>query len=169
VFMKECARFLIYDRRDTYCLLRYRAGLYRTSGSCAYPTNPYTSFPSPANRHVTHVPAQDNREPLWPSGYKKTTTHGLIASLNQFRNFLVSNTTVNSQHPWLNQNSSLVQSSGVEIVINKGGVISVMNVLGSPVRLPIYYFPLLKSICSFGTWLMTIRPYDSLPITPRQL
>lgn len=104
---------------------------------------------------ATHDSVQDNREPLWPSGYKDTTTHGLIASLNQFRNFLVSNTTVNSQHPWLYQNSTFLQNSDVEIVVSKGGVISIVNVLGSPVSTcPTHCLP-RRGIGSLKTWLMT--------------
>lgn len=74
----------------------------------------------------------DNREPLWPSAYSTSSmAYRTIASLNQFRNYLVSNATA---QPWIHQNSTIVSTGNgqVEIVVNKGGVISVMNTLGSP-------------------------------------
>lgn len=79
---------------------------------------------------------QYNREPLWPSDYAKTPTYQTIAVLNQFRNFLISKSANDSASGgWLDQNSTLVHSSAVDVVINKGGVISIMNTLGSPVSL----------------------------------
>lgn len=82
---------------------------------------------------------QYNREPLWPSDYTKTPAYQTIAVLNQFRNFLISKSANDSASGgWLDQNSTLVHSSAVDVVINKGGVISIMNTLGSPVSFCVF-------------------------------
>ncbi|KAF8311135.1 alpha-amylase [Clavulina sp. PMI_390] len=75
-----------------------------------------------------------NREPLWPSAYNTSTFgHGTIAVLNQFRNYLVSNvSSTTSGGAWLDQKSKVLNWGSVDLVISKGGVISVMNSLGSP-------------------------------------
>lgn len=86
-----------------------------------------------------------NREPLWPSGYKNTSTYQLIGTLNkvrfglrsiyhyifnppQFRNFLI------ASHPdWVTSPSEVISTSPVGISTLKGNVISVMTAIGSPV------------------------------------
>jgi len=68
-----------------------------------------------------------NREPLWPSGYKNTSTYQLITTLNKFRNFLVKN------YPdWVTSPSEVISTSPVGISILKGNVVSIMTTIGSP-------------------------------------
>lgn len=59
-----------------------------------------------------------------------------IATLNRFRNFLVSDI---SQHNWLAQNSTVVSYDDTDLIINKGGVILALNTLGSPVSINTVY------------------------------
>ncbi|KIJ17255.1 alpha-amylase [Paxillus involutus ATCC 200175] len=76
-----------------------------------------------------------NREPLWTSGYANTTTYQLMSTLNQFRNFLVSNSE------WVDSSMEVLTSTVDGIAILKGDVISVMTNIGSPpknVSIPVY-------------------------------
>lgn len=68
-----------------------------------------------------------NREPLWPSGYKKTSAYEFIASLNQIRNYLVNTSTT-----WLTSPTQILTTSANGISIMKGDVVSVMTTIGSP-------------------------------------
>jgi alpha-amylase len=69
-----------------------------------------------------------NREPLWPSKYTKGPTYQLIATLNQFRNFLV------NKADWVQKPTEVLTSSPHGIAILKGSVISVMTNIGSPAQ-----------------------------------
>ena len=86
---------------------------------------------------------QWNREPLWTSGYAETSTYQLISTLNQvtpviqvnvalikplqFRNFLIGHTN------WVNSSMEVLTSTDVGIAILKGGIITVLTNIGSPV------------------------------------
>jgi len=67
-----------------------------------------------------------NREPLWPSNYKKTDAYGLMTTLNQLRNFL-GNTT-----DWLKQETQVLTTSPYGMGVMKGPVISIVTNIGSP-------------------------------------
>ncbi|KAF8894428.1 glycoside hydrolase family 13 protein [Infundibulicybe gibba] len=67
-----------------------------------------------------------NREPLWPSKYAKTDAYGLIATLNQLRNFLVNTTD------WLSQESQILTQSPYGLGFMRGDVITVVTNIGSP-------------------------------------
>ncbi|KAF9653890.1 alpha-amylase [Thelephora ganbajun] len=67
-----------------------------------------------------------NREPLWPSGYKNTTTYQLITTLNKLRNFMIKSSD------WLTSPSAVISTTPVGISIMKGNVVSVMTTIGSP-------------------------------------
>lgn len=83
-----------------------------------------------------------NREPLWPSQYHDNDAVRLIASINQFRNFLVSNALEpidgNMSHTaadWLHQSSQVLSHTEQEIVLARGPVISVLTGRGSAVSM----------------------------------
>ncbi|KAI0798094.1 alpha-amylase [Abortiporus biennis] len=68
-----------------------------------------------------------NREPLWTSNYTNSSAYEMIASLNQFRNFLI-----NSTSDWLQSRTDVLTTSDVGIAIQKGDVISILTNIGSP-------------------------------------
>ncbi|KAI0928231.1 hypothetical protein AcW1_005538 [Taiwanofungus camphoratus] len=68
-----------------------------------------------------------NREPLWPSGYKNTTTYQLMTTLNKLRNFLV-----NGKSGWLNSSAEVLSTSPYGIGIMKGEVVTILTNIGSP-------------------------------------
>ncbi|KAH7341568.1 alpha-amylase [Rhizoctonia solani] len=78
-----------------------------------------------------------NREPLWPSKHLQNNGTRLIASLNQFRNFLVASavksidglTSVTAD--WLHEPSQVLSHTEHEIVLARGPVISVLTGRGS--------------------------------------
>ncbi|THH31745.1 hypothetical protein EUX98_g2435 [Antrodiella citrinella] len=69
-----------------------------------------------------------NREPLWPSKYENTTAAQMIATLNQFRNFLVLNATGD----WLHSDVQVLTTDEHGLAIMKGEVVSVLTNIGSP-------------------------------------
>jgi len=69
-----------------------------------------------------------NREPLWPSLYKITPTYNFIATLNQFRNFIVNTTD------WVKQEAQILTLSPQGMAIMKGPVISIVTNIGSPAQ-----------------------------------
>jgi len=87
-----------------------------------------------------------NREPLWISGYAKTPAYSLIATFNQFRNFLV-----NASGDWLHSDTQILTSSPYGIAIMKGNVISVLTNIGSPPQ--------------NGTSISVYTPWDSSTAT----
>ncbi|CAE6375269.1 unnamed protein product [Rhizoctonia solani] len=77
-----------------------------------------------------------NREPLWPSKYLDNNATRFIASLNQFRNFLVASAvTLNgSSSPtsdWLYQSTQVLSYTEHDIVLARGPVISILTGRGS--------------------------------------
>lgn len=66
-----------------------------------------------------------NREPLWISGYQETDAYKFIKRLNQVRNFLV-------KTDWLQQDSRVLATSSLGIVVMRGQVITVATNIGSP-------------------------------------
>ncbi|KAG9124675.1 hypothetical protein FRC07_010661 [Ceratobasidium sp. 392] len=79
-----------------------------------------------------------NREPLWPSGYHENDAFNMIATLNQFRNFLISHAattiggdTTHTVGDWLHQSAQVLSHSQHEIVLARGPVISVLTGRGS--------------------------------------
>lgn len=85
-----------------------------------------------------HDPA--NREPLWPSRYQDNDIVRFIASMNQFRNFLVyssiepaSGKMSHTAADWLHQPSQILSYTTHEIVLARGPVISVLTGRGSAV------------------------------------
>ncbi|KAG8733870.1 hypothetical protein FRC11_001080 [Ceratobasidium sp. 423] len=80
-----------------------------------------------------------NREPLWPSKYLDNNGTQLIASLNQFRNFLVASTVKPIDNPtsttddWLHESTQVLSHTEHEIVLARGPVISILTGRGSAV------------------------------------
>ncbi|KAL1683489.1 glycoside hydrolase family 13 protein [Schizophyllum commune] len=69
-----------------------------------------------------------NREPLWQSNYEKTIAYNLTATLNKFRNHLVSTTD------WATQDMTVLTTSKYGIGFTKGEVITVLTNIGSPAQ-----------------------------------
>ncbi|KAJ3486824.1 hypothetical protein NLJ89_g11774 [Agrocybe chaxingu] len=86
-----------------------------------------------------------NREPLWPSEYAKTDAYKLMATLNQFRNFLVNTTD------WVKQEAELLTTSPYGFALMKGSVISILTNIGSP----------FSSQPQNGTHIAVTSPYAS--------
>lgn len=86
-----------------------------------------------------------NREPLWPSQYRENNITSLVAALNQFRNFLISTSTMtigkdvaHTPADWLHRSSQVLSHSQHDIVIARGPVISVLTGRGSAVSVHIF-------------------------------
>ncbi|CAE6465811.1 unnamed protein product [Rhizoctonia solani] len=78
-----------------------------------------------------------NREPLWPSNYLENNGTRLIASLNQFRNFLVASSdkpidnSTNATADWLHESAQVLSHTEHDIVLARGPIISVLTGRGS--------------------------------------
>ncbi|KAF8674201.1 HOOK protein [Rhizoctonia solani] len=77
-----------------------------------------------------------NREPLWPSHYLKNNATRFIASLNQFRNFLVARSAdpddlASPISDWLHQSTQVLSHTEHDIVLARGPVISILTGRGS--------------------------------------
>ncbi|CAE6409846.1 unnamed protein product, partial [Rhizoctonia solani] len=77
-----------------------------------------------------------NREPLWPSYYLKNNATRFIASLNQFRNFLVARSAdpddlASPISDWLHQSTQVLSHTEHDIVLARGPVISILTGRGS--------------------------------------
>ncbi|TCD68229.1 hypothetical protein EIP91_011298 [Steccherinum ochraceum] len=69
-----------------------------------------------------------NREPLWPSKYANNSATAMVASLNQFRNYLVNNST----NDWLHSKVQVLTTDKHGLAIMKGEVVSILTNIGSP-------------------------------------
>jgi alpha-amylase len=107
-----------------------------------------------------------NREPLWPSKYLSNNATRFIASLNQFRNFLVASadTSDNSSSPtsdWLHQSTQVLSHTEHDIVLARGPVISILTGRGSAVSANIHSIILLTE---FSRNSMQVLRYSTLGI-----